>query len=201
MYSNRLTNSLILKYGRNVMNDFNSSHVKKEVEAETLGNFLEMYAHVTEQSITVVKSSERPDFICARKHGGNVGIELVKIRRSHPNDILWDRLIEKQDYMSIDNTLKMLQEMAAIKDKKRNEPDWLLPESAILLIALTDRPLAEIQRHLTFIDLPDLYSTGFVEVWLVDITGVEAYNSVELFCIQPERWKGYYPRGLLKPYA
>ncbi len=183
------------------MNDINSARVKKEAEEEALGYFLEAYERVTDQSITVVGLTERPDFICTRKDGSKVGVELAKVRRSHPNDILWDRLIEKQEYMSIDNALKMLQEVATEKDKKRNEPDWMLPDAAILLIVLTDIPLTEIRNRIMSKNLPDLYATGFVEVWLADFTGLEAYDNVEFFCVQPAGWAGYYPRGLQKPYG
>ncbi len=102
------------------MSEFNSAGIKKKAEEEALDYFLETYKRVTGQSLNVVENTERPDFICAREDGSMVGIELVKVRRSHPNNILWDRLIDKQDYMSIDTALKMLQEMATLKDKKRN---------------------------------------------------------------------------------
>ena len=183
------------------MNDFNSAREKKEAEKEILSFFLEMYERVTGQSITVVKINERPDFICDRKDGSMVGVELVEIRRNHPNDILWDKLVEKQDFMSIDNALKMLQEVAINKDKKRKEPDWTHKAATILLIALTDIPLAEIRKRITSENLPDLYETGFVEVRLADFTGLEAYDDLELFCVQPVQWAGYYPRILYKPYG
>jgi len=183
------------------MNEFNSVRVKKEAEEEILGYFLETYERVTDQSTTIEEISERPDFICARKDGSKVGIEIVKVRRSHPNDKLWDRLVKKQDYMSIDNALKMLQEVAAEKDKKRNESDWILPDAAILLIVLTDIPLPKIRKRITSKNLPDLYATGFVEVWIADFTGLEAYNNVELFCVQPAGWAGYYPRDFHKEYG
>jgi hypothetical protein len=187
--------------GKNAMSECNSAGIKKKAEEEALDYFLETYKRVTGQSLNVVENTERPDFICAREDGSKVGIELVKVRRSHPNNILWDRLIDKQEYMSIDAALKMLQEMAMVKDKKRNEPDWVHPDAAILLIVLTDISLTEIRNRITSKNLPDLYATGFVEVWLADFTGLEAYHNVELFCVQPTGWAGYCPRCFQKPYG
>jgi hypothetical protein len=103
--------------------------------------------------------------------------------------------------MLIDNALKILQETAVEKDRKRNEPDWMLPDAAILLIVLTDLPLTEIRNRITSKNLPDLYATGFAEVWIADFTGLEAHNNVELFCVQPAGWSGYYPRVFQKPYC
>jgi len=183
------------------MNDYTHERVKKESEEETLRYFLQAYEGVTRESIEVIEISERPDFICVRKDGSKVGVELVKVTRGDPELIQLDRLVEKQDYISIDHALKMLQQVAAEKEKKRNEPDWTLPEATILVIALTDIPLAEIKHCITPEILPDLYATGFAEVWLADFTGVEAYDNVELFCVRPGDWAGYHPRGIQKPYG
>jgi hypothetical protein len=183
------------------MNDYSSERAKKEAEEESLRYFLEAYEGVTGQSIEVIEISERPDFICVRKDGCRVGVELGKVRRGHPSDILWDRLIEKRDYMSIDDALEKLQEVAAEKERKRNERDWRLPEATMLLIELTDIPLARIKGCVTPDILPDLYATGFAEIWLADFIGLEAYANVELFCVRPDKWAGYYPRGPQKPYG
>jgi hypothetical protein len=183
------------------MNEYSSKRLKKEAEEETLKLFSEAYESVTGEPIEVIEVSERPDFICVRRDGCKVGVELAKVRRGHPDDILWDRLIDKQDYMSIEDALEKLQEVAAEKETKRNEPDWRFPESTMLLIELTDIPLSQIKGCIKVDILPDLYATGFTEIWLADFTGLEAYGNVELFCVRPDEWAGYYPRGPQKPYG
>lgn len=183
------------------MNEYTIERIKKENEEESLGYFLEAYESIIGKSFEKVEKSERPDFLCTRQDGGEVGIELVKIRRGHPNDVLFDKIVEKQNYMSVDYALDMIQRLAIEKEKKRNDPDWALPGATILLFELTDIPLSELRNCINPGGLPDLYEIGFAEIWLVDLTGLEAYDNVELFCIRPKEWEGYYPRGLQKPYG
>ena len=76
-----------------------------------------------------------------------------------------------------------------------------LPGATILLLELTDIPLCELRYSIRPDILPDLYKTGFTEIWLVDLTGVEAYDNVELFCVCPEELEGYYPRDIQNPYC
>lgn len=181
--------------------EYTNERINKESEAESLGYFLEAYETIIGESFIGVKASERPDFIATRKDGSQIGIELSKIRRGHPNDILYDKIIKKKDYMSAYDALCMIQRVAYEKEIKRNSSGWSLPNTTILLLELTDIPLSEL-RHSIFPDiLPDLYETGFAEIWLVDLTGVEAYDNVELLCVYPEELEGYYPRGIQKPYG
>ena len=183
------------------MNEYTIERVKKENEEDSLRFFLEAYESITGESFERVEKSERPDFLCIRQDGSKVGIELSRIRRGHPNDILFDKIVKKQDYMSIDYALDMIRRRLIEKEKKRNDPDWALPSATILLFELTDIPLSEIKNYINSGMLPDLYETGFAEIWLVDLTGLEAYDNVELFCVCPKEWEGYYPRGLQKPYG
>lgn len=183
------------------MNDITNERFKKESESESIGYFLEAYEQVTGESLTVLANSERPDFICERQNGNKVGIELVKVRRGHPNDILWDKLVEKQAYMSPDHAIEMIKEKALEKEEKRKDQGWALRESTILVVELTDIPLAEIKGYLSQDVLADLKQTEFVEIWLTDFTGRESYRNVELFCVRPDQWAGYHPRGIQKPYG
>ena len=183
------------------MNEYTIERVKKEDEQESLSYFLEAYEIVTGETLEVLEVTERPDFICTRDDGSKVGVELVKVRRGHPNEILCDKIIEKQDFMSSEHALEMIQAVAAEKESKRNAPDWKLPEATILLIELWDVPLARIEGCISPEILPNLSLTGFEEIWLVDYTGLEAYGNVELFCVRPEKWIGYHSRGLQKPYG
>ena len=183
------------------MNEYTIKRIKKENEEESLGYFLEAYESVIGESFERVENSERPDFLCTRKDDSKVGIELSKIRRGHPNDIQFDKIIQKQDYMSIDHALDMIQRVAIEKEKKRNDPDWAFPDATILLFELTDIPLSALWNCINPDILPDLYEIGFIEIWLVDLTGLEAFDNVELFCVRPKKWEGYYPRNLQKPYG
>lgn len=190
--------SIVVK--KSLTNDYSNKRFKKESEQESLNYFLEAYQSVTGRTLDVLEVSERPDFICIRGHNAEVGAELAKVRRGHPNDILSVKLIEKRNYMSIEHALEMIQVVVLEKERKRNEPDWRLPEATFLLIELTDIPLAQIEGCISPEIVPDIYSTGFEEIWLVDFTGLEAYDNVELFCIRPDEWMGYHPRRLQKPY-
>lgn len=181
--------------------EYTNERINKESEVESLSYFLEAYEGIIGESFKSVESSERPDFIATRKDGSQIGIELSKIRRGHPNDIQYDRIIEKKDYMSVDDALCMIQRVGSEKEIKRNNPGWVLPGATILLLELTDIPLCELRHFIVPDILPDLYETGFTEIWLVDLTGVEAYDNVELFCVYPKECEGYYPRDLQKPYG
>lgn len=183
------------------MSEYTIERMRKEAEQESLDYFLEAYEKVTGETLEVLEATERPDFICMRETGIRVGIELVKVRRGHPNDIQWDWIIEKRDFMLREHALEMIQAVGADKEEKRRESDWKLPEATILLIELWDVPLAHIAFSITPTVLPDLYSTCFEEIWLADFTSLDAYDNVELFCVRPEDWAGYHRRGLQKPYG
>lgn len=181
--------------------EYTNERINKESEAESLGYFIEAYESIIDESFISIESSERPDFTATRRDGSQIGIELSKIRRGHPNDILYDKIIEKKDYMSVYDALGMIQRVAYAKEIKRNSSGWALPNTTILLLELTDIPLSELRYSILPDILPDLYETGFAEIWLVDLTGVEAYGNVELFCVYPKEFEGYYPRGIQKPYG
>jgi len=183
------------------MSEYKIERIQKEAEQESLGYFLDAYESVTGETFEGLEATERPDFICIRESGGMVGIELAKVRRGHPNDIQWDRIVVRRDFMLPEHALEMIQAVGTNKERKRNELDWKLSEATILLIELWDIPLAHIAWSISADVLPDLYSTGFEEIWLADFTGLEAYGNVELFCVRPEKWTGYHRRGFQKPYG
>jgi hypothetical protein len=183
------------------MSEYTIERIQKETEQESLGYFLEAYENLTGVTFELLEATERPDFICIRDSGGVVGVELSKVRRGHPNGIQWDQIVEKRDFMLPEDALEMIQAVGANKERKRNEADWKLPEGTMLLIELWDIPLAHIERSISPETLPDLYATGFEEIWLADFTGLEAYDNVELFCVRPDEWAGYHPRVFQKPHG
>jgi len=183
------------------MNEWTNDRAKKEEESEALEYFLEAYEQLTGESYTALQISERPDFICGRRNGTEVGIEFSKVRRGHPNDRLWDRIVEGRDYMLPHVALDAIRTTLLSKEEKRKESSWQLPERTILILELVDIPLNELLPWLKPDAFPDLADTGFLEVWLVDYTGLEAYDNVEIFCLRPEQWRGYHRRSLQKPYG
>ena len=183
------------------MNAYTNERIQKEDELENLGYFLDAYKDITGEMLELLELTERPDFICSRENGSKTGVELTKVTRGDPNIIQLDKIIEKQDFMSFEHAVEMIQEVATAKEKKRIEADWKLPEANILLIELVDITLAQIRASISQEILPDLYSTGFKEIWLADFTGLEVYDNVEFFCVRPKKWVGYYSRGIQKPYG
>jgi len=182
------------------MNDFSQKRWKKNRESYILGHFVDAYKEIAGTSFIDIEECERPDFTCKRENGEKLGIELVKITRGK-QDIFWDSVLKGLVYMDSENALNLLQEHTIRKDNKRRETDWTLSDSTLLLIELVDIPLAEIYRSLTKKDIPDLLINGFLEIWIIDTTGMEAFNNVEIFCVKPEKFHGYYSRGIQKPYA
>lgn len=183
------------------MNGYTNERIKKEAELEALGYFLEAYEIATGKTFKIRETTESPDFVCTQQDGEQVGIELTKVRRGHPDEILWDEIVKKKTSMSHDQALQMIQRQAYEKEKKRRKPYWKLPESCILVIELVDIPLFEIENCISEEILPDLYAVGFKEVWIADFTELEAYDNVELFCVKPKFLRGYFSRGFQKPYG
>ncbi len=72
---------------------------KKEQELESLSYFLDAYEDLTHDPIVDIEGSERPDFICYKKSGEKIGVELTKIRRGHPESIQYDLIINRKKYM------------------------------------------------------------------------------------------------------
>lgn len=173
---------------------------KKAKEEEALFLFLELYNDITGNNLELLESYERPDFICVLQNGNLVGVELTKVRRSHPNDILFDKINKKQHFMSPDQALDKIQQLIISKDKARNNPDWKFSEATILILELVDIPLANIKHFLSEVFIPEISLNGFEEIWLVDFSEIQAYGSIEMFCLRSYTWKGYYSRGMQKPY-
>ena len=177
---------------------------KKDDEGQNLNYFFEAYRRATGVEINILRSSERPDFICEVHDTSKIGIELTNITRGDPEQILWDRILERKDYMLPENAIEMIQRLALLKNEKKSKGKWEHPDNTILLIELVDIPLYELRSLLEDkTNLPDIDNLSFVEIWLGDYTGIEAYDNIELFCLYPERLRGYYQRQnpMQKPYG
>lgn len=176
-------------------------YYRKEDEEEGLQYFIEAYNLVVEEPLREnCIAHERPDFICSRSDGTMVGVELVKVMRD-PRDAFAVEIVLKDKFMEGEEALEFLYNMIDRKAKKIHEPDWHLPDDTILVLQLVDCPISYL--HLTADLQSDFESYGFSEIWIVDYTEIEAYYDVELFCLYPKEWWGYYqrPNPTRKPYA
>ena len=175
---------------------------RKMVEEEDLLYFLEAYnISVRDKLLYGFDRYERPDFICYRQDGSPAGVELVRVMRD-PRDALADYILDRQEFMDGEEALEMLYHMIEEKDRKRRQPDWGLPDNTILVLQFVDCPISNL--HLLDDSLTrDFESYGFNEIWMADYTGEEAYGDIELFCLFPPEWWGFYgrPNPGRKPYG
>ncbi|MCG6535042.1 MAG: hypothetical protein L7F78_10180 [Syntrophales bacterium LBB04] len=100
-----------------------------------------------------------------------------------------------------DQVLDLIQFFIDIKEEKRKSKTWKLSERTILIIYLQESPLWEIISALKEDLFPDIQGYGFIEIWIADLSEIEAYNNIELFCLFPPRISGYYKRPIQKPYG
>lgn len=175
--------------------------LKKNKEYRTFQYFSEAYERITGKEFISIDPLERPDFLCKKENGKIVGVELTQVRRGHPEIFDWDRIINNREHMEVDDALEVIQQIVDEKENKRKEADWKYSDSSMLIIEFNDIPLDLIQKHFNRDMVPDIYQTGFCEIWIVDLTGLEAFGDVELFCLKPEHYAGYYPRPFQKPYG
>lgn len=119
---------------------------KKLNEEEELFYFLEAYKDVVEESLSYsFGRHERPDFICNRPDGTRVGVELVRVMRD-PMLAQADYILDRIDFMDSEKAVEMLYQMIEKKEKKRCEPDWALPDNAILVIQFVDCPVTNLYQ-------------------------------------------------------
>lgn len=179
------------------MNEYNQERFKKEDETKDLVYFLESYQNATGNKLQLLEASERPDFICEYSNGLKVGVELTMITR-HPKARFWDRVLEKRKFMKAEEALELIQLQTVEKDNKRAEKNWTFSKKTILVIQLKDISLSKLKPFLQVENFPDLYSTKFKEIWLGDYSEVEAYNSINTFCLKPMENFGFFHRS--NPY-
>lgn len=175
--------------------------LKKENEKETLDYFNAIYEEVVGDYLEIIEAREQPDFICRRNDGMLVGVELVQVRRGHPNDVFYDKYINKNLTMVPNQVLDIIQTIIFRKEEKRKSINWKLSKNTILIIHLQESPLWEIANALTEELFPGLEEYGFIEIWVADFSELDAYNNIELFCLFPPTISGYYKRPLQKPFG
>ena len=160
---------------------------KKMVEAEDLHYFLDAYEWTTKEKLSDIYPNESPDFICSRKNGERIGIEITEIRT------------DDQDAY---NALARIYFSIEKKDGLRSSNYGQWADKSILVLKLYDYPLSELLDRLDGLE-EDYRSFGFLEIWLADFTGFEAYGDIELFGLAPAKWWGYHQRPYpdRKPYG
>src|SRR5574341_1088501 len=153
------------------------------VEEMDLDHFVSAYGHATGRSLAKVASGERPDFICRWGRAKPVGVELTLV----PIGLL--------------GAVFSLYDAASDKAEKMKAPGWTLPDRTILVL-MVDEPTPELAQK----DPDQLLSEfklGFLEVWVADRSGLDAYGNYELFGLYPRRWLGLHrrPNWNSKPYG
>lgn len=175
---------------------------KKEKEGIGLDYFIDAYEWVTCERFTELCSCESPDFICARATGHEIGVELTEVRRGLW-DALWDRILDRKYEADAQATLDRIFMLIQKKDNIRstNYGNWA--DKTILLLQLCDCSLWSLRKFLTDDIREDFSAYGFLEIWLADYTGIEAYRDIELFGLFPAKWWGYHQRQnpYRKPYG
>lgn len=173
---------------------------KKEVEREGLYPFLEAYEWVTGESLSIVESGESPDFVCTLSDGREVGIELSKITRD-PHDIFWEKVLDKKVIDAYDAT-GYIHHLIQKKEQARSTRYVSRVKDNLLVLQLVDGSLDSIKWIFDKLQA-DYIEHEFIEIWLVDYSGYEAYGDIELFGLFPDRWWGYHQRPWpnRKPYG
>ncbi|HEX7238690.1 MAG TPA: hypothetical protein VF263_00380 [Longimicrobiaceae bacterium] len=173
--------------------------VRKWIEEEAVGHFLNAYEAVTADQINV-RPHERPDFVGHRLDGSPVGIELTAIRWT-PDARVSEAILGSGEGMDAWEVLDRIGLALDKKARKRSSPGWTHPDSTIVLLMLEDAQLDGV--HWVFDPTLDdeWASYGFQEIWVGDYTELDAYRDIELFGLYPRKWWGYHRRVFRKPYG
>lgn len=134
--------------------------------------------------------------------GKRYGLEVVRVMVD-PEQRMWRRILDGDEFMDPVDTAVRLQELVYQKDVKRSASDWELPDSTILLLTLLDAPIEDVAPYIDEEVLAELYTTGFMEIWVADFTIAEAYGTVQLMCLKCDAYIGlhdFHPRSW-KPYG
>lgn len=112
-----------------------SDSYKKDI-TEVLEYFLPIYEIMTNDTLCIVEKSERPDFICKRKNGELIGVEIVQVKRGHPNDVFHYKVVNKNINLHPEKSIDIIQSVIYGKSRKRKENSWKLSAKTIHLVHL-----------------------------------------------------------------
>ena len=175
---------------------------KKLVEEMQFEPFPDEYKRVTGLRLKQIGRNERPDIVCLRSDGIEIGVELTKVMED-PASRMWGRILDREDYANALDTAIRLQEAVYQKEEKRSCGHWYLPDSTILVLQLMDAPIEDVAPYLDVQIIDEISGTGFFEIWVADYTVHEAYGTVQLFGIKPRQWRGLHEHAWsgTKPYG
>ena len=192
----------MLGHGRSDVILSDKQYGKKLVEEMELEPFLKEYEWITGLSLQLVGRAERPDFIAQRSDGTELGIELSKIMRD-PKSAFWARVLSGEEFADPVESAIRLQELIYRKDAKRSGSGWTLPDRTVLVLQLMDSSIGQVAFFLDEQVIKELNETGFFEIWLADYTILEAFGTIQLYGIKPEKWQGLHDHSRTgnKPYG
>jgi hypothetical protein len=175
---------------------------KKEVEENDLEPFLKEYERITNFSLKIIERTERPDFIVQRSDGTQLGIELTKVMRN-PKSTFWARVLNGEEQADPIDTAIHLQELIYRKDIKRSQSNWKLSKRTVLLLQLMDSSIDQVTLFLDVQIIREINKTGFFEIWIGDYSILEAYGTIQLYGIKPNKWQGLHDHlnSGKKPYG
>jgi hypothetical protein len=174
-----------------------NERAKKMVEEMELEYFLAAYEEATDDPLSLLTSSERPDFICTRPDDTRVGLELVKVVRD-PQSKWIDQVFFNSEFMRPVDALLGVFEAVQTKESKRQSPGWKLKENTILVVQVMDCPLDQFAGQF---ERGSFVEHGFEEIWLADYSELEAYSNIEVFGLYPDHIWGHYSQERGKPYG
>lgn len=166
-------------------------------EEQQIREFLDAYREVVVESLTLIAHIDRPDFLCRRENGDDVGVEVTIVTRQ-PHESFFEDAINGIRTMDADEAAARIFDQVQRKDALRNTPGWHLPENCILLLSIPDCPLSDLADVL----IPEDYQeNGFEEIWIADHTEIEEYGQIELFGLKPLKYWGHHRRDRGKPFG
>jgi len=175
---------------------------KKLAEEMELEPFLKEYKCITGLALQLVNRSERTDFIAQRSDGARLGVELSKIVRD-PQSAFWARVLSGEEFADPVDTAMQLQDLIYRKDAKRSGSGWTLPDRTLLVLQLMDSSIDQVVPFLDDQVIKELNEMGFFEIWLADYTIFDAFGTIQLYGIKPNRWQGLHNHSMIenKPYG
>lgn len=171
---------------------------KKMIEEAELLQFLDAYREVTGMELSVIGSTENPDFICERRDGKRIGVELTKAN-GDLDTVRWEILLQGAPAFDPFYVLDCL--YSAVETKAAKLMASRFSGETILVLQSDYHPLDDLEDFLTPDLAGDFADFGFTEIWIADFTTLEEFGSVDLFCLKPLQLWGHYNLQSGKPYG
>lgn len=177
------------------------ARLKSESEDEDFELFVSAYARGTGDELTAIDRPEPPDFLCQRRDGSEVGVELTQIMRS-PDAAHWDQVLLRKGEM---DTWDACAEFERLVEQKSGKLRKFPIKNNILLLVSCDTDFEMLATILLGFPLKAFEETGFHEIWLGDFQGHRegAHYGIQLQGLFPEEMRIRIPRADWdqKPYG